>query len=179
MKDGVLMQDMWVFGYASLMWRPGFEVAEAQRARLNGYHRSLCVHSFEHRGTRERSCLVMGLDRGGSCVGLALRVPDADRAMVLDYLRQRELITHVYKERLLNVSVCDGRKVKAIAYVVDRAHSQYAGRLSVDDAVARVCGAVGNAGPNEDYVLNTLSHLRTLGIHDDWLERVSERIVRT
>ncbi|WP_306119563.1 MULTISPECIES: gamma-glutamylcyclotransferase [unclassified Roseitalea] len=170
------MDDFWVFGYASLMWRPGFRYVEKRRARLAGYHRSLCIHSYSHRGTPERPGLVMGLDRGGACVGVAFRVAHADRDRVMDYLRARELVTHVYKERLTRVVLSDGQTTRAVAYIVDRSHRQYAGRVSVEEAVERVCGAVGQAGPNEDYVLNTAAHIRELGIRDPWLEAVADGI---
>lgn len=172
------MNQLWIFGYASLMWRPGFSFVERRRARLTGYHRSLCIHSFEHRGTRERPGLVMGLDRGGACVGVAFRVAREDEDAVMAYLRARELITHVYKERRSRIVLSDGQAAEAVTYVVDRHHEQYAGRLSVDAAVERVCGAVGQAGPNEDYVLNTVAHLHELGIEDAWLEAVAARITQ-
>jgi len=172
------MNQLWIFGYASLMWRPGFSFVERRRARLTGYHRSLCIHSYEHRGTRERPGLVMGLDRGGACVGVAFRVAPGDEDDVMAYLRARELITHVYKERRSRIVLSDGQATEAVTYVVDRTHRQYAGRLSVDDAVERVCGAVGQAGPNEDYVLNTVAHLHELGISDAWLEAVAARITQ-
>jgi len=165
-----------VFGYASLMWRPGFDYVEQRRARLQGYHRALCISSYEHRGTRARPGLVMGLDRGGSCVGLAFRVDGEKRAAVMDYLRARELVTHVYRERELTIMLDDGSKTSAVTYVVDRAHEQYAGRLEVEDAVGRICGAVGKAGPNEDYVLNTADHICALGIRDPWLDAVADRV---
>lgn len=172
------MNQLWIFGYASLMWRPGFAFVERRRARLSGFHRSLCIHSFEHRGTRARPGLVMGLDRGGACVGVAFRVDPADETGVMAYLRARELITHVYKERRSRIVLSDGQATEAVTYVVDRNHEQYAGRLSVQTAVERVCGAVGRAGPNEDYVLNTVAHLHGLGIRDRWLEAVAAGITR-
>ena len=172
------MNQLWIFGYASLMWRPGFSFVERRRARLTGYHRSLCIHSYEHRGTRERPGLVMGLDRGGACVGVAFRIAPEDEDAVMTYLRARELITHVYKERRSRIVLSDGQATEAVTYVVDRTHEQYAGRLSVDAAVERVCGAVGQAGPNEDYVLNTVAHLHELGIEDAWLEAVAARITQ-
>jgi cation transport protein ChaC len=171
------MGDFWVFGYGSLIWRPGFAHVETQRARLHGYRRSLCVYSFVHRGTRQRPGLVLGLDRGGSCIGLAFRVPGDLRDEVLGYLRERELVTNVYLERLLKIRLDDGETVEAVAYVVDRGHEQYAGALDVTDAARVVSGAVGKSGNNEDYVLSTLEHLRALGISDHWLEDVARRML--
>jgi cation transport protein ChaC len=172
------MGDFWVFGYGSLMWRPGFAHVETCRARLHGYRRSLCVSSFVYRGTPERPGLVLGLDRGGSCVGLAFRVPDKLRGEVLSYLRERELVTSVYRERLLPIRLDRGAVVPAIAYVADRNHEQYAGNLDEMHAAAIVSGAVGKAGPNEEYVLNTLDHLAALGIQDGWLQGVGRLIAR-
>lgn len=170
------MGDFWVFGYGSLIWRPGFAHVETQRARLHGYRRSLCVYSFVHRGTRERPGLVLGLDRGGSCVGLAFRVPGDLRDEVLAYLRERELVTNVYLERMLKIRLDGGDTVDAVVYIVDRQHEQYAGALDVADAAAVVRGAVGQSGNNEDYVLSTLEHLEALGISDHWLEDVASQV---
>ncbi|WP_217572778.1 gamma-glutamylcyclotransferase [Mesorhizobium sp. GbtcB19] len=170
------MGDFWVFGYGSLIWRPGFAHVETRRARLYGYRRSLCVYSFVHRGTRERPGLVLGLDRGGSCIGLAYRVPGNLRDEVLSYLRERELVTSVYLERMLDIRLDRGDPVEAVAYIVDRQHEQYAGGLNADHAAKIVRGAVGQSGRNEDYVLSTLEHLEALGIRDHWLEEVGRRV---
>lgn len=175
------MGDFWVFGYGSLIWRPGFAHVETRRARLHGYRRSLCVYSHVHRGTRERPGLVLGLDRGGSCVGLAFRVPGDLRDEVIAYLRERELVTSVYLERMLRVRLDDSdtgadRTVEAVAYVVDRDHEQYAGALDEADAARVVRGAVGRSGKNEDYVSSTLEHLEALGIRDHWLEEVARQV---
>lgn len=170
------MGDFWVFGYGSLMWRPGFAHTRTLRARVHGFRRALCVRSYVHRGTRDRPGLVLGLDRGGSCIGLAFQVPGDLREEVLAYLRERELVTHVYRERIVPVSLADGERVEAVSYVVDRRHEQYAGPLHVDDAAERVRGAVGMSGPNEEYVLNTVDHLKALGIRDHWLEEVARRV---
>jgi cation transport protein ChaC len=153
------MGDFWVFGYGSLMWRPGFAHTETSRARLFGFRRSLCVWSHVYRGTPERRGLVLGLDRGGSCVGLAFRVPHELRDEVLAYLRDRELVTSVYLERMLPIRLESGETVAAVAYIVDRGHEQYAGNLDEPTAASIVSGAVGQAGPNEEYVLNTIAHL--------------------
>ncbi|MET3519204.1 gamma-glutamylcyclotransferase [Mesorhizobium abyssinicae] len=175
------MGDFWVFGYGSLIWRPGFAHVETRRARLYGYRRALCVYSFVHRGTRRRPGLVLGLDRGGSCVGLAFRVPGDLRGEVLAYLRERELVTSVYLERTLDIRL-DGTgkeangRIEAVAYIVDRAHEQYAGALDAAHAASIVRGAVGQSGRNEDYVLSTLEHLKALSIRDHWLEDVARRV---
>ncbi|RJT35205.1 gamma-glutamylcyclotransferase [Mesorhizobium waimense] len=175
------MGDFWVFGYGSLIWRPGFAHVETRRARLYGYRRSLCVYSFVHRGTRERPGLVLGLDRGGSCVGLAFRVPGELRDEVLTYLRERELVTSVYLERSLDIrldrnGMTGGKTVRAVAYIVDRKHEQYAGGLDAAHAADVVRGAVGQSGRNEDYLFSTLEHLEALGISDHWLEEVARRL---
>jgi cation transport protein ChaC len=120
----------------------------------------------------------LGLDRGGSCLGLAFRVPADLEGEVLDYLRARELVTHVYLERRRPVRFEDGGIAEAVCYVVDRAHDQYAGSLDVEAAARQVTGSVGQSGPNEDYVLNTVEHLRALGIRDHWLEAVAGKVRR-
>jgi len=170
------MGDFWVFGYGSLMWRPGFAHVETRRARLNGYHRALCVYSWVHRGTERRPGLVLGLDRGGSCVGLAYRVPDDLREEVVSYLRDRELVTSVYVERILPVRLGGGETVEALCYTVDRGHRQYAGGLEPAEAAATVAGAAGISGANEDYVTSTIAHLEALGIRDRWLEEVGRLV---
>ncbi|MBI1621437.1 gamma-glutamylcyclotransferase [Aquamicrobium zhengzhouense] len=170
------MGDFWVFGYGSLMWRPGFAHRETQKAHLSGYRRALCITSHIHRGSVEKPGLVLGLDRGGSCVGLAFRVPGELTDEVMAYLRQRELITNVYLEKRLPIRLEDGSRVQAVTYVTDRSHIQYAGQVDVEEAARRVCGSVGLSGRNEDYVLNTIQHLTALGIRDRWLENVARHL---
>ena len=165
-------EDLWVFGYGSLMWRPGFDFLEMHRARLYGYHRAFCVYSWVHRGTRERPGLVLGLDRGGSCVGRVFRVPAARADEVIRYLDAREMVTAVYVPTLGRVRF-EGREVMARTYVADRGHAQYAGKLSVEEQARVVAGAVGQSGVNRDYVLNTVEHLETMGIVDGPLHRLA------
>lgn len=170
------MGDFWVFGYGSLIWRPGFAHTETKRARLHGYRRALCVRSWVHRGTQKSPGLVLGLDRGGSCIGLAFRVPGELRGEVIGYLRDRELVTNVYKERELAIRFESGERATAVGYIVDRDHAQYAGALDIDEAVRGVSGSVGQSGRNEDYVVSTVEHLKALGIRDHWLEGVAARL---
>lgn len=160
------------------MWRPGFPHAEAVPARLAGLHRSLCVFSWFHRGTREQPGLVLGLDRGGSCRGMAFRVEQGERDAVLAYLRERELVSHVYFEVERNVTLArpGAPQVSATTYIVNRAHEQYAGKLAPDQLLAHVRGRFGKSGANAEYVLNTVSHLKSLGIRDGALEWLAERL---
>ncbi len=178
LDDGLAsdMNEFWVFGYGSLMWNPGFAFEERAHARAFGFRRSLCVRSYVHRGTPEQPGLVLGLDRGGSCRGVAFRVNERDREEVLDYLRRRELVTNVYKEKILPLTLTDGRQVRAVGYVVDREHVQYAGALSIEDAALTVRLSAGQSGPNDAYVFNTLAHLKQMGIRDLWLESVGQAV---
>ncbi|WP_108658887.1 gamma-glutamylcyclotransferase [Acuticoccus kandeliae] len=167
---------LFVFGYGSLMWRPGFPYVRRQFATIRGRHRSLCVYSFVHRGTETRPGLVMGLDRGGACRGVVFEVADAHGEDVIAYLRAREQVTNVYLERTVPALCEDGGTVPALTYVVDRKHRQYAGRLSFDDTVQVVHGAVGQSGRNEDYVIATADHLVEAGIADPHLHLVADRL---
>jgi len=154
----------WIFGYGSLMWRPGFTFQEACEARLYGYHRAFCVYSHVHRGTPDRPGLVLGLDRGGSCRGIAYRVSDSDWDEVIGYLRAREQATAIYVEREKVVDLGGGDRVSATTYLVDRAHHQYAGRLSLEDQLRFVRQGVGQSGKNPDYVKSTVRHLEDMGV---------------
>ncbi len=158
--------DLWVFGYGSLMWRPGFEFEERCPALVHGYHRSLCIYSHVHRGTPEKPGLVLGLDRGGACRGLAFRVKAARREATLDYLREREQVTSVYVETWLTARLQVDRAVTAVAYVVDPNHAQYAGRLPHHELVRLVRQGRGMSGENIDYIRSTYEHLRQAGIDD-------------
>ena len=165
--------ELWVFGYGSLMWRPGFAFVEAQRARLTGYRRCFCIYSVHHRGTPERPGMVLGLDRGGACEGIAYRVAAADAATVAAYLRAREQVNGVYRETRVPVELIGPRReVMALAYIAERAHPNYAGRLPVALQARLIRGGQGISGANLDYLINTLRHLAELGIRERELERV-------
>jgi cation transport protein ChaC len=170
--------DLWVFGYGSLIWRPGFEYLDRIPAHTIGLHRSLCVYSFDHRGTPERPGLVLGLDFGGACRGIAYRVAAKGRAATLAYLREREQTTAVYREVTRGVWL-DGqpeRRIEALCYVVDRGHVQYAANLNHDRQLHIVRQAHGRSGNNRDYVLETVKALEALGIVDHDLHVLAERL---
>jgi glutathione-specific gamma-glutamylcyclotransferase len=166
----------WIFGYGSLMWRPDFIFAERVKARLAGYHRSLCIYSHHYRGTPEKPGLVLGLDRGGSCVGIAFRIEPELWPKVLDAVRKRELVSGVYVETSVRLLLADGRQPRAVTYLADRAHSQYAGKLTRPAMLDRVRHCSGAAGPNVDYVRNTHQHLLAIGISDANLGWIVEAI---
>jgi cation transport protein ChaC len=171
------MSDFWVFGYGSLMWRPGFDREEAQAARLVGAHRALCIYSWVHRGTKEKPGLVLGLDRGGACRGVAYRVAGDKHDAVIAYLRERELVTDVYREVVRPVHLAGRDKpVDAVTYVVDRTHEQYAGNLPREKLLAMVKGGIGKSGNNVDYVIATVRAMRGVGVHDATLEWLADQL---
>jgi glutathione-specific gamma-glutamylcyclotransferase len=171
-------EDLWVFAYGSLMWRPGFDYLDRIPARLIGLHRALCVFSFVHRGTPERPGLVLGLDRGGMCRGIAYRVAAASRAQTIGYLRAREQVTTVYVEIMRQIEL-EGharQRVRALCYVVDRSHVQYAGRLTLSESLHHVRQGHGQSGPNRDYVLETVRALEALGYRESDLHLLAQRL---
>ncbi|HET7850361.1 MAG TPA: gamma-glutamylcyclotransferase [Pseudolabrys sp.] len=174
-------EDLWVFAYGSLMWRPGFDYLERLNARLIGAHRALCVYSFVHRGTPERPGLVLGLDRGGNCRGIAYRVAAKKRPDTIAYLRAREQVTLVYREVWRPVWLMNDPRqgIQALCYVVDRGHRQYAGRLSLAQQLHYVRQGHGRSGPNRDYVLAAVKELETLGYRNEELRLLAERLKGT
>ena len=166
--------DMWVFGYGSLLWNPGFEYVETALARLDGYQRSFCMRSIHHRGTVEHPGLVLALDQtpGGQCDGLAFKVAQSDQEATLAYLRERELISSAYLEKTLTVTLRSGKKVSALAYVIDPAHAQYCGDLPLAEQARIIAVAKGGMGPNTEYLFNTVEQITKLGLEDadlQWL----------
>jgi cation transport protein ChaC len=171
-------EDLWVFGYGSLMWRPDFPHLERVPARLIGLHRALCVYSFVHRGTPEKPGLVLGLDRGGACRGIAYRVAAADRGATIAYLREREQVTSVYLEasRRITLAASPSHEVTALVFLVDRSHPQYAGRLNIEHQVHLVRQGHGRSGANLDYVLSTIAEIEAQGCRDFRLHAIAERL---
>jgi len=170
--------DLWVFGYGSLIWRPGFAFIDRVPARLIGEHRALCVYSFVHRGTPEKPGLVLGLDRGGACRGVAFRIPETKRDETVAYLRAREQVTSVYREVMRSVWLEDDarQRVSALAYVVDRGHVQYAGRLSMAEQLRHVQQGHGQSGNNRDYVLSTVRAIEAEGFRDGPLHQLASML---
>lgn len=165
----------WVFAYGSLLWNPIFPVAEMRPGTLAGLHRRFCLWSLASRGTRDRPGLVLGLDRGGACCGVAMRLPSMLAVDELHLLWRREMVTGSYSPRWVKVRT-DGREVTALAFVVRRDHPQYARGLSLDEQVAVLAKACGAFGSSLDYLERTRVALVAHGIVDPYLERLVERI---
>lgn len=170
--------EYWVFGYGSLMWQPGFAFLEQAPATVYGYHRAFCIYSHHYRGTAARPGLVLGLDRGGSCHGVAFRVASEAWGQTHAYLRARELTNYVYLEADVRAHLA-GRQVTALTYVADRSHGQYAGGLSLEEQARLITQGIGISGACTDYALATLQHLREAGIHDTRLEALGRSITKT
>lgn len=162
---------LYVFGYGSLLWRPGFDYRSSHRARIHGFHRALRVWSFHHRGTPDRPGLVLGLDRGGSCLGCMFEVAEDNKRAAAEYLWEREMVTNVYIPRLVTVA-CDGGRFTALTFVLDRKHEQYAGLLRPEHAADHILGARGASGANPEYVRETVAGLERLGVRDQGLRSV-------
>lgn len=162
-------EDVWVFGYGSLMWRPGFDAIDRRPALLYGYHRDMCVRSIRYRGTPDKPGLVLGLRRGGSCRGIAYRVAGAAWTGVRAYLFEREMTTYAYQPRFGAVGLGDGHRVSGYTFVADPAHPQYAGDLDVSARIGLIRQGVGPNGTARDYLASTVDHLDELGIADSHL----------
>jgi cation transport protein ChaC len=169
---------LWVFGYGSLIWNPGFPAAERRLARAAGWHRSFCMRSIHHRGTPERPGLVLALDAapGAACDGVAFRVAPEHAAATVAALRARELISSAYLETRLALTLDDGRPIEALTFVIDRAHVQYCGGLPLEEQAQIIARAAGGRGPNCEYLWNTAAHLGALGIADPDLAWLAERV---
>jgi len=166
MPDGPL----WVFGYGSLMWNPGFPHEAILPAWVEGYARAFCVRSSGHRGTPERPGLVVGLTPGGRCRGLLIQAQERHKASILDYLWRREMdLADGYVPRRVAARLDDGREIEALTFVVDLRHAAYAGTLSIDETARRIAAAEGQRGTNRDYLERTLAELDRLGIQDPGL----------
>lgn len=165
-------QDRWVFGYGSLMWRPGFPFIDRRRATLHGRRRAFCIYSVHHRGTFERPGLVLGLAPGGATRGVAYRVAAADWAATFAYLREREQPTETYVEAWREIRLDAGERVASLVFLSDPGHPQWAGDLSPDRQATLIDGATGLSGRNIDYLRDLVAHLREEGVRDGGMERL-------
>ena len=169
---------MWVFGYGSLLWNPGFEIAVRAVATLPNYARSFCMRSIHHRGTVDDPGLVLALDErnGAQCAGVAFAVAAGKEDETLQYLRERELVSSAYLEKILTLNLADGRKVEAVTYVIDESHEQYCSDLPLEEQAQIIANAVGGRGPNWEYLYNTANHLRDIDLRDPDLEWLTARV---
>ncbi len=158
--------EFWVFAYGSLIWDPGFPYAEARPARLMGFHRAFCIKSTRYRGTPEKPGLVLGLDKGGSCHGIAYRVATGSAERTMAYLWDREMLNSSYHCMDLPVRFADGREVVARTFVVNPKAPGYEGKLSMAATAERIRHSTGQRGANRVYLENTVEHLHRLGIQD-------------
>lgn len=173
--------NVWVFGYGSLLWHTGFDYMDVQPARVQGYHRALCVYSHVYRGSKERPGLVCGLLAGGACRGLAFRVEATSWPEVRAYLHEREMIYDVYVPKWVNARIGPtlGEIGKVYTFIANPKHAQYAGRLDVDQIARLIRDGQGTSGSGLDYLTNTVERLAELGIRDRTLERVLAATQRT
>jgi cation transport protein ChaC len=173
--SGDQADEFFVFGYGSLMWNPGFVHVDARPGLVSGCHRRFCIYSHRYRGSPARPGLVLGLDRGGSCRGVLFRLTRDQMTEALPYLEKREMISAVYKPRVVRVRHAEGQ-TEALCFVADRTHPQYAGMLDDEQCARIIAHSSGERGSNPDYLENTLQHLRDLGIVDRDLVRLSKRV---
>lgn len=169
--------DVWFFAYGSLMWDPGFEPAEVRSALLRGWHRAFCVASVIYRGTPQAPGLTLGLDRGGSCRGRALRIAADRRDAVLDYIAEREMPEEIYSCRRVRVETREG-PLAAWTLVVNRDHALYVCDLAPEVMAARIAHASGGRGANRDYLEQTVRHMESLGIADGALHRLLDSVAK-
>ena len=171
--------ELWVFGYGSLIWSPCFAYREKSLARVHGYHRALCILSTRYRGTHRKPGLVMGLCRGGSCWGMAFRVPASQVGRTLRRLWNREMPRRVYQPRLVQATL-DGsrRRVRALAFLADPSHPSYVRELDLHGRARLVAQGIGQRGRCVDYIQNTLEHIYQFGVRDPHLERILQAALK-
>ena len=174
---GAPTKDVWLFGYGSLIWNPAIEYAERQPCTIYGFHRSFCLWSTLGRGTPERPGLMLGQDRGGSCRGVAFRIPRAAAETELDIVWRREMSSDAYRATWLKGRTADGRALRAIGFVVRREHQRYAGTVPEARMVSAIAGARGFLGSCADYLINTVDHLDEMATPDRRMARLRDKVV--
>lgn len=168
--------DTWVFAYGSLLWNPAFHYIEERAGTVYGYHREFCLRTNIGRGSPELPGLLLGLDRGGSCRSVALRIPRHAVRTELGIIFRREMLTGVYEPRWVNVHISAKRILRAVTFVIDPAHERYASGLSEEELVSTIASAVGPLGKCCDYLFETVDHLRERGLADRRMEHLAQRV---
>jgi cation transport protein ChaC len=174
-KHGAGKDPIWIFGYGSLMWNPGFEWDKKRVATVYGYHRSFCLWSRINRGTPESPGLVLTLEQGGSCRGLAFRLAKGRDREELSRLWTREMSMGSYRPRWLECR-SGGESFEALAFVVNRRCTGYAGKLPLETMVRTIATAHGKYGPCCEYLFRTEAALHEHGIRDDRVKLLAERV---
>jgi cation transport protein ChaC len=176
-------EDLWVFGYGSLMWNPLFHYSERRPASLRGFHRRFCLWSVTGRGTRERPGLVLGLDLGGSCHGVAYRLPADKAPQELKLLWNREMVIGTYSPRWVRIEAAPcaashgcSEELRALVFTVNREHPNYTGRLPLDEVVAALAAASGHLGSSAEYLFRAVDALTAHGLRDSHLEALRRRV---
>ena len=168
-------EDAWLFGYGSLMWNPAIRFAERLPARVRGWNRGYCLWLPLGRGTPDNPGLMLALDRGGRCAGVALRIRAAEARNELLLAWRREMFTGAYTARWVRAETGHGT-VRAVTFVANRHHPRYAGRLDEAVIAARIALAAGPLGSCATYLAETIAALHALGLNDRGLERLQRRI---
>ena len=168
--------DVWVFAYGSLMWNPAIKVKETRKAQVRGFHRTFSLTLSVGRGSAERPGLMLGIDRGGSCAGVAHLIDAAEVASELQILWYREMLSGAYEPRWLRAEIDGIGHSRALAFALNRAHPRYEGTVSEEIAARRIAAADGFLGSNRDYLFRTIAHLESLGLNDAPLARLAARV---
>ena len=169
--------DIWVFGYGSLIWNPAFHYEESATGRIHGYHRRFCLWTHLGRGSPDNPGMVLGLDNGGCCTGVAFRIERSKAEEEFDVIWRREMVSGAYRPKWLSVQTDDGRRVCGVTFVINHSHERYAGNVSEDDVVHAIATARGPLGPCCEYLFNTVAHLEELGLHDRSLFRLRNKVL--
>ena len=169
---------MWVFGYGSLLWNPGFRYSKKEIARLDGYKRSFSMRSIHHRGTVENPGLVLALsiDKMSFCEGLAFKIEKDNELETLEYLRGRELVSSAYLEKKVLLKLKNSQTIQSLVYIIDEEHSQFC-TLNLDEQAQIIARAKGGRGSNEEYLYNTRNKMADLGINDAEIEWLYTRVM--
>ena len=169
--------DAWVFGYGSLMWNPAFLFSERRVGTIRGWHRRFCLWLSRGRGSPDCPGLMLALDHGGVCRGVAFRIEAAQVRDELLLVWRREMLSGAYLARWVTVATQSG-PVQAVTFVANQKHARYSGKLSEAETAERITRASGELGSCLDYFERTVRILRTLQVEDAALERLEAEIER-